>query len=92
MVYFYGSQDNHDSDGGADRFMHEGGHRDENRLAALARIGKMFYMPEYGDGAGCKDIHGDNRLGGNAVVDAVVFGKLAADIPKAAIFQSCHSL
>lgn len=72
--------------------MHEGGHRDGNRLTALARIGEMFYMPEYGGDAGCKDIHGDNRLGGNAAADTVVFGKLAAYIPKAAIFQSCHSL
>lgn len=39
----------------------------------------MLYMPECVDGVGCKDIHGGNRLGGNAVVDTVIFGKLAAD-------------
>ena len=74
------------------RSVREGGRRDETRLTAFVWIGKMFYMPEYGDGAGYKDICGDNRLGGNAVADTVAFGKLSAYIPKAAIFQSCHSL
>ena len=52
----------------------------------------MFYMPGYGDGAGYKDIYGDNRLDGKAVADTVTFSKLTAYIPKAAIFQLCHSL
>ena len=31
----------------------------------------MLYMSECGEGVDCKDIHGGNRLGGNAVVDTV---------------------
>ena len=33
----------------------------------------------YAAGEVTGDIHGANRLGGNAVVDTVVFGKLAGD-------------
>lgn len=47
-------------------------------------IGGIFRMGEpipgfYAGGEVTGGIHGANRLGGNAVVDTVVFGKLAAD-------------